>query len=107
MVSWISSNLIAFKKACMNYCKIVDKALGSSHHPHRTLRTCFDPGSEEWKQTTIEEKIEILRQITAVEDLTKIIMKYKLEYIQMNKPHVAKSVEDGVIILLQHTLTHS
>ncbi len=41
----------------INYCDIVDKALGDEMSQHRTLRTRLDPGSSELDKTTMEEKI--------------------------------------------------
>ena len=87
-----------------NYCDIVDKAMGQNMYKHRTLRTCLDPGSSEWNETTMEEKVAILKKVATVKDLGFIFRLYKNEYREMGKPHVAKSLEDGLTILLNHFL---
>lgn len=43
---------------------IVDEVLGSMYR-HRTLSTLFDSGSSEWKETTIDKKLEILKKLLA------------------------------------------
>lgn len=88
----------------INYCEIVDKAMGHNMYIHRTLRTCLDPGSSEWNETTIEEKVAILKKVAAVKKLDSIFRHYKRDYIEMGKPHVAKSLEEGLTILLTHFL---
>jgi len=89
----------------INYCEIVDTALGHSMSKHRTLRTCLDPGSSEWSETTMPEKLEILKKVAVVKDLSLIFMMYKMEYREMNKPHVADALEDGLTALLKYTLS--
>ena len=88
----------------INYCDIVDKAMGHNIYRHRTLRTCLDPGSSEWDETTMEEKVAILKKVAAVKNLDFIFRHYKVDYIEMGKPHVAKSLEDGLTMLLNHLL---
>ena len=88
----------------INYCEIVDKAMGHEMCQHRTLRTCLDPGSSEWNDTTMEEKAEILKKVAAVKDLYFIFLLYKKDYIEMGKPHVAKGLEDGITELLEYFL---
>ena len=88
----------------INYCEIIDKALGHEMHTHRTLRTCLDPGSSEWNDTTMEEKVAILKKVAASGNLDFIFRHYKKDYIEMGKPHVAKSLEDGLTLLLTHFL---
>lgn len=61
----------------IDYCKIVDKALGYEMSQHRTLRTCLDPGSSEWEETTMDEKVEIIRKVSALKDLSSILQLYK------------------------------
>lgn len=86
----------------INYCEIVDKALGHKMSQHRTLRTCLDPSSSEWNETTMEEKVEILNKVSTIKDLNRIFLSYKMEYQQMGKPHVAKGLEDGLTELLKY-----
>ena len=88
----------------INYCEIVDKALGHEMSQHRTLRTCLDPGSDEWNETTMGEKVEILKKVSTVKDLNRIFLLYKTEYREMGKPHVANALEDGLIQLLKYLL---
>ena len=89
----------------INYCEIVDKALGQEMSKHRTLRTCLDPGSNEWNETTMEEKVEILKKVSSVKDLDRIFLLYKMEYREMGKPQVAKGLEDGLIEILKYLLS--
>ncbi len=91
----------------INYCEIVDKALGHNMSQHRTLRTCLDPGSNEWDETTMEKKIEILKKVSVVKDLQFIFLLYKKEYEEMNKPHVAKRLEDGLTEILKYVLKNN
>lgn len=72
---------------------------------HRTLRTIFDPFSSEWNETSIEEKLGILKTIQENGiDIQSLIIQYKRFYNEENKPHVSKSVEDGLRILLIDSL---
>ena len=86
----------------INYCDIVDKAMGYNMYKHRTLRTCLDPGSSEWDETTMEEKVAILKKVSATNKLNHIFRLYKNEYREMGKPHVANNLEDGLTMLLTH-----
>ena len=88
----------------INYCEIVDKAMGVSNFQHRTLRTCLDPGSSEWNETDIDEKLKIIKTVAAYKDLEMLLMYYKVTYREMNKPAVANNVESGLTILLDHSL---
>lgn len=70
-----------------------------------TLRTCFDPASDEWEQTTLPTKVEILKKFMADGNaLQDIIIEYRAFYIEMKKIEVAKQVTDGLIELLNHLL---
>lgn len=53
----------------MNYEEILDKAIGVSS-PHRSLRTIFDPASDEWKRTTIDKKLEMLQRILDTKEIS-------------------------------------
>lgn len=89
-----------------HYTELVDEAVGFNMYAHRTLRTCFDPASHEWTETTMQKKVNILQKVVATgKDLQQIILEYKTFYKDMNKPHVAESVEDGLTELVQHLLT--
>jgi hypothetical protein len=101
----ISLSLKSVNMAKYNYSEKVDKALGEYMATHRSLRTCFDPGSHEWSETSMEKKVEILKKIVADgNDLQRIILYYKSYFTEMNKPHVVKGVEDGLIELLKYLL---
>lgn len=72
---------------------------------HRTLRTLFDPFSSEYEQTTLDKKVEILKNILENDlNLTAIIKEYKQFYLEENKQHVVKSVEDGLTNLLSKAI---
>ena len=90
-----------------HYQEIVDEVFGSMY-AHRTLRTLFDPGSYEWDETTIENKITILKTILASNkiSLDQILRGYKHYYSHelTNKVHVLNSLQDGLSILLNYTL---
>ena len=87
-----------------HYQEIVDEVFGTSFYQHRTLRTCFDPLSSEWSETTIEKKVEIIKKIITSEKITldRLIFGYKYYYKHelSNKGYVADSVENALIILL-------
>lgn len=89
------------------YQSIIDKLFGP-YYKHRTLRTVFDPYSEEWKETNIEEKMAILKKILNSKkiSLNELVFQYKMFYTESlsNKKYVADSVEDGLIILLKEFL---
>jgi hypothetical protein len=88
----------------INYCEIVDKALGQHMSKHRTLRTCLDPGSSEWNETTMEEKIAILKKVSELKNLNFIFLLYKKEYQEMGKLNVVNGFEDGLTELLEYFL---
>jgi len=88
-----------------NYSKLVDKALGNSYSKHRTLRSCLDPGSQEWSETSMEDRVEVLKKvIRAGNNLQKIFFDYKVTYKEMNKPHVVENLEEGLAKLLEYLL---
>lgn len=88
-----------------NYCEKVDEALGNSYSKHRTLRTCVDPGSQEWSECTMEERVEVLKKVVkAGNDLEDIFRNYKKTYRDMNKPHVADNLEAGLFHVLEYLL---
>jgi hypothetical protein len=75
---------------------------------HRTLRTLFDYSSEEWKETSIDEKLQIIRTILKRRKITfeDLILEYKNFYSTelKNKSHVLKSLEKSLEILLENAL---
>jgi len=90
-----------------HYQDIVDEVFGSMCR-HRTLRTLFDPNSSEWDETTVENKIEILKKLLASNKVTldEILNGYKHFYQHelSNKGHVINSLQDGLAILLTNSL---
>jgi len=90
-----------------NYQEIIDELFGS-YYKHRTLRTVFDPYSSEWNDTTIDEKIKILKTIIDSNkiSLSELINSYKWFYTESlsNKSHVIDALEDSLIIILQKVL---
>lgn len=90
--------------AGMHYSQLVDQAvrfpLKKQHHA--TLRTCFDPYSAEWHQTSMDTKISILKKVvTHGIDLANILSQFKISY--RNSPASTDAV-DGLAKLLQHVL---
>ena len=47
-----------------NYQSLMDEIFGANYK-HRTLRTVFDPYSNEWSETNVDEKKSILQKILA------------------------------------------
>jgi hypothetical protein len=90
-----------------HYQEIVDEVFGS-YYRHRTLRTLFDPNSNEWTETTINEKLEILKTLLDSNkiDLDETLIGYKHFYQKelANKSHVLNSLQDGLAILLSNSL---
>ncbi len=88
-----------------SYCNEVDKALGKEMSRHRTLRTCLDPFSQEWKDTSPEEKLQIMQKIIqSGTDINRLLKDYKKTYKAMNKMHVVYSLEDGLLAMLRIAL---
>ncbi|HET6556291.1 MAG TPA: hypothetical protein VFG54_03190 [Prolixibacteraceae bacterium] len=69
------------------------------------LRTCLDPESEEWNQTTMQKKIDILKKfITKGHSLEELVIDYRSYYIAEKKIEVAHRALDGVTELLNHLI---
>lgn len=91
--------------SAFNYCEAVDQVLGTTYSKHRTLRSCLDPGSAEWEDATMEDRIEVLKRLVASgNSLQSIFLNYKLTYIEMNKTHVSNNLENGLAAVLQYLL---
>lgn len=90
-----------------HYQEHVDDVFGLFYQ-HRTLRTLFDPGSAEWHDTTLDNKLEILTRLLTEGrlKLPELIQGYKHFYAQelTGKAYVLHSLEDGLAMLLQHAL---
>lgn len=91
----------------MHYQEKLDKIFADGNvWKHRTLRTVFDPYSTEYEQTTLQEKVDILKKIKANNiEFQVIINQYKKFYIDENKRYVAEEVEGALIILLSNSLS--
>lgn len=91
----------------MHYQDLVDEVF-RSRHPHRTLRTVFDPGSTEWSETTITQKLAFLKKLLEADKLTleEILDSYKhfYKYELANKAHVLDSLDDALAILLTNSI---
>lgn len=90
-----------------DYQNLVDELYGPNYK-HRTLRTVFDPYSTEWAETTIDEKVNILKKVLSSKriKLHELILSYKKFYTDSltNKKHVVDSVENALTILLEKAL---
>ena len=91
----------------MYYQEIADQVLGK-YSPHRTLRTVFDYLSHEWSQTTIDEKLNILKKMLDTGDITlgHILLEYRHYYTEelTNKAYVVDAIEESLEILLEHSI---
>lgn len=88
-----------------NYSQLVNEAVGFSfkEQQNSTLRNCFDPRSFEWKDTSLQEKVNILKKVLAkVNTLDVIISEYKIAFKNRTAD---KDIEDSLIELLQYLLT--
>lgn len=90
-----------------HYQEIVDEIFGKNYQ-HRTLRTVFDPYSNEWSETNINKKTEILQIILTSQKITlaQLIEGYKYYYTEelKNKAHVISSIEDSLICIIQNLI---
>lgn len=72
---------------------------------YTSLRTCLDPESEEWNQTTMQKKIDLLRKTIAKgHTLQELVIDYRAFYIDRKNIEVAQRSFDGLVELLNHTL---
>ena len=90
-----------------DYQSLMDEIFGSNYK-HRTLRTVFDPYSDEWSETNVDEKKAILKKILESKKITlnELIRSYKLYHLYEPTyiKHVAESVEDSLILLLEESI---
>ena len=91
----------------MDYQEIADEVLGQ-YSPHRTLRTLFDPLSDEWSRTTVVKKLEILEKVLQTKKITlpELLMQYRYYYeVELsNKAYVVDAIPDALELLLQHAI---
>ena len=72
---------------------------------HRTLRTIFDPYSGEWKFTTPEEKIAILKKLVDNDvDLSFLGVEYEEYYLLQGRKDIAKCLNNAYGQLLEMAL---
>ena len=90
-----------------DYQSLMDELFGSDYK-HKTLRAVFDPYSNEWTETNIDEKKSILKKILESKKITlnELIRSYKLYHLYEPTyiKHVAETVEDSLIILLEESI---
>lgn len=76
--------------------------------PHRTFRTILDPYSNEWEETSMDRKLEILeRAVASGESLQMLVFNYKCRYIEKNRKDIAGCVDTALARILEHQLTKS
>lgn len=72
---------------------------------YTSLRTCLDPESQEWNQTSVQKKIEILKKFLAKgHSLQELVIDYRAFYIAHQNIEVAQRAMDGLMELLNHFL---
>ncbi len=90
-----------------HYQEIVDEVVGQNS-AHRTLRTLFDPGSFEWSETSMDEKLDLLKKILNADkiSLPSLIFDYTLYYKKESngRGYVADALPEGLAILLQYAI---
>ena len=72
---------------------------------HRTLRTVFDPSSSEWGNTTMQQKVAILKKIVENgENLYGLIDDYKDRYREQNRYDIANQTGNALAFIIEHIL---
>jgi hypothetical protein len=91
-----------------NYEERMDDLFGEgSMWRHRTLRTLFDPYSQEWKGTDFGQKIQMLKTITSSgESLPGLVSQFKDRYDGNGRSDVSSSVEFALATMLEHQLAN-
>ena len=89
-----------------NYEARMDNLFGNGAiWQHRTLRTLFDPYSEEWKFTDLEEKIQMLKSITESEEsFLSLIYQFKDRYDENGRIDISSSVEVSLAMIIEYQL---
>lgn len=68
---------------------------------HRTLRTLFDPASQEWSETTAEEKIRIVKKLIGNgEGIYPLALEYRESYSHVGREDIARDTFFGLTELL-------
>ena len=103
-IRFISYAVWIFRK---NIIKAVNEKTGTERsldfNP-AALRTCFDPSSNEYKKTTMEDKIDILRLHLEKTEAINLYMEYVEYYVNINKKHVLSDLPLGLIYIVEHLL---
>ena len=96
-------------KTILDYQSLADQLFaGGETWKHRTLRTLFDMGSQEWKETTKSEKIEILQKIAhSGTHLLFVVQAYQEHYEKLGRKDIAdlKHILCAVTTLFQESLS--
>ena len=89
----------------MHYQEKMEKIFANGGNwSHSSLRTVFDPYGSEYKRTTMQEKVAILKKIKAEGlDIFNIIHEY-IDFYADEKPHVIKDVIPGLAMLMDGLL---
>ena len=89
-----------------HYEERLDKIFGKvSLWKHRSFRTVLDPYSSEWNQTTMQQKIEILKKLKLNnESLEILISDYEDRYLEQNRKDIAISAKDALIKIVNSIL---
>jgi hypothetical protein len=78
---------------------------GGSTWEHRTLRTIFDPLSDEWNDTSFDEKKDILSKIIlSGEKLEILIHQYQSYYSDQGRKDIVRELPIGLAEILTHVL---
>jgi hypothetical protein len=75
---------------------------------HHDLRTVFDKYSSEWNETSIEEKVRILKKIAySGEKLSTFLIGYKTLNIQKGRRDLIENIDDALIEILEVALKNN
>jgi hypothetical protein len=93
------------EKAVENCSNSADREMLSLFFCKGAWRTLLDPFCEEWKNTSMDEKVAILRAFKHCGvDLQQIVLAYRDHYKEKGRKDIVQATESGLIHLLQHTL---
>lgn len=89
----------------LHYQDLMDRIFDSPCFRHRTLRTVFDPGSHEWNQTTMEEKIALIKKILENKlSIEFILAHYEMHYREEGRDDIARNAKRGLAHILQYAI---
>jgi hypothetical protein len=91
----------------MDYRERMDRIFsdGSSTWEHRTLRSIFDPLSDEWNNTSLKEKKDIVTKIIqSGEKLELLIHQYQSYYLDQSRKDIVREIPIGLAEILEHVL---